>query len=170
MFDFLSWAHIAVIAAAALIFIGPKDMPVAIRSITTMLKKARRMAGEFQGQMDELVKEANLHEVRDGLAEIRGSLNVRNQLGRMIDPDNTMRSAFADPLSSTPVMTGRHPLNPASEPVETVAVGQFPEYTISRPEELETVAEAGPLRPVFIPPSITLTEQRPAFIPPGICR
>ncbi len=53
MFDFLSWAHIAVIAAAALIFIGPKDMPVAIRSITTMLKKARRMAGEFQGQMDE---------------------------------------------------------------------------------------------------------------------
>jgi sec-independent protein translocase protein TatB len=166
MFDFLSWPHIAVIAAAALIFIGPKDMPVAIRSITTMLKKARKMAGEFQGQMDELVKEANLQEVRDGIAEIRGGLNVRNHLGRMIDPDNTIRSAFADPLTSTPVAAGR-PIGPATEPVESVAVGEFPEYSIARPADLEP---AGDLRPAFIPPGLTLTQQRPAFIPPGIRR
>jgi sec-independent protein translocase protein TatB len=169
MFDFLSWAHIAVIAAAALIFIGPKDMPVAIRSITTMLKKARKMAGEFQGQMDELVKEANLQEVRDGIAELRGGLNVRNQLGRMIDPDNTIKSAFSDPLAATPIATGR-PLSPASEPVESVAVGQFPEYTIARPEDLEPAMSDEPRRPSFIPPGISLTEQRPAFIPPGIRR
>jgi sec-independent protein translocase protein TatB len=169
MFDFLSWPHIAVIAAAALIFIGPKDMPVAIRSITTMLKKARKMAGEFQGQMDELVKEANLQEVRDGIAELRGGLNVRQQLGRMIDPDNTIRSAFADPLTATPIAAGQ-PTSPASEPVESVAVGEFPEYTIARPEDLEPVAVGEPQRPVFIPPGITLTEQRPAFIPPGIRR
>jgi sec-independent protein translocase protein TatB len=169
MFDFLSWAHIAVIAAAALIFIGPKDMPVAIRSITTMLKKARKMAGEFQGQMDDLVREANLHEVRDSIAEIRGGLNVRSQIGRMIDPDNTIRSAFTDPMTTTPIAAGR-PLTPETAPVETVAVGQFPEYSIDRPEDLEPVADAGPIRPAFIPPSITLTEQRPAFIPPGIRR
>ena len=169
MFDFLSWAHIAVIAAAALIFIGPKDMPVAIRSITTMLKKARRMAGDFQGQMDDLVKEANLQEVRDGIAEIRGGLNVRHQIGRMIDPDNTIRSAFTDPMTATPIAAGR-PSSPASEPVETVAVGQFPEYTIARPEDLEPAVTEEPHRPSFIPPSISLTEQRPAFIPPGIRR
>jgi sec-independent protein translocase protein TatB len=169
MFDFLSWAHIAVIAAAALIFIGPKDMPVAIRSITTMLKKARKMAGEFQGQMDDLVREANLHEVRDSIAEIRGGLNVRTQIGRMIDPDNTIRSAFTDPMTTTPIAAGR-PLTPETAPVETVAVGQFPEYSIERPEDLEPAADAGPIRPAFIPPGITLTEQRPAFIPPGIRR
>ena len=169
MFDFLSWAHIAVIAAAALIFIGPKDMPVAIRSITTMLKKARRMAGEFQGQMDELVKEANLQEVRDGIAEIRGGLNVRNQLGRMIDPDNTIKSAFTDPMGTTPIAAGR-PLSPASEPVESVAVGQFPEYSIPRPEDVEPAMAGAESRPAFIPPGVALTDQRPAFIPPGIRR
>jgi sec-independent protein translocase protein TatB len=163
MFDFLSWPHIAVIAAAALIFIGPKDMPVAIRSVTTMLKKARKMAGEFQGQMDELVKEANLQEVRDGIAEIRGGLNVRNQLGRMIDPDNTIRSAFTDPLAATPI-------SPASEPVESVAVGAFPEYSIARPEDAEPALAGAELRPAFIPPGISLTDPRPAFIPPGIRR
>jgi sec-independent protein translocase protein TatB len=169
MFDFLSWPHIAVIAAAALIFIGPKDMPVAIRSITTMLKKARRMAGDFQGQMDELVKEANLQEVRDGIAELRGGLNVRNQIGRLIDPDNTIKSAFTDPMAASP-MIGARPISAASEPVESVAVGQFPEYTIARPEDLEPAMAGEARRPVFIPPSISLTDQRPAFIPPGIRR
>jgi len=43
MFDF-AWSEIAVIAAVALVLIGPKDMPVAIRTITGMIKKARRMA------------------------------------------------------------------------------------------------------------------------------
>ncbi|MBW4021957.1 MAG: twin-arginine translocase subunit TatB [Proteobacteria bacterium] len=166
MFDFLSWPHIAVIAAAALIFIGPKDMPVAIRSITTMLKKARRMASEFQGQMDDLVKEANLQEVRDGIAEIRGGLNVRHQIGRFIDPDNTIRSAFSDPMSGTPIAAGR----PETAPVETVAVGEFPEYSIAAPDDLALAEDEGPRRPSFIPPGISLTEQRPAFIPPGIRR
>jgi sec-independent protein translocase protein TatB len=134
-----------------------------------MLKKARRMAGDFQGQMDDLVKEANLQEVRDGIAEIRGGFNVRQQLGRMIDPDNTIKSAFSDPLAATPIAAGR-PLGPASEPVESVAVGQFPEYTIARPEDLEPAMAEEFRKPAFIPPGISLTDQRPAFIPPGIRR
>ena len=43
MFDF-AWSEIGVIAAVALILIGPKDLPVAIRAVTDMIKKARRMA------------------------------------------------------------------------------------------------------------------------------
>jgi sec-independent protein translocase protein TatB len=168
MFDFLSWAHIAVIAAAALIFIGPKDMPVAIRSITSMLKKARKMAGEFQGQMDDLVREANLHEVRDSINELRGGLDVRKQLGRIVDPDNTIRSAFENPMTGT--ATGAVSAVDRTG-VETVTVGDFPEYTIERPEDLEpAMAEVGPSRPSFVPPTIGLTDRRPAFIPPGIRR
>ncbi|MDE2515724.1 MAG: twin-arginine translocase subunit TatB [Rhodospirillales bacterium] len=166
MFDFLSWAHIAVIAAAALIFIGPKDMPVAIRSITTMLKKARKMAGEFQSQMDEVVREANLHEVRDSINELRGGLNVRDQLGRIIDPDRTIRSAFEDPMAESHTATGAASAEAGA--VETQSVGAFPEYTIDRPEELELVG--GDDRPSFIPPGLSLTGGRPAFIPPGIRR
>ncbi|GAB0112845.1 Sec-independent protein translocase family protein [Acidisoma sp. C75] len=170
MFDFLSWAHVAVIAAAALIFIGPKDMPVAIRSITSMLKKARKMAGEFQSQMDDVVREANLHEVRDSINELRGGLNVREQLGRIIDPDRTIRSAFEDPMAEQrPAGTS---LAEAGA-VETHEIGAFPEYTIDRPDDLEPLAgggSGGGWRPVFIPPQLSLTGGRPAFIPPGIRR
>ena len=165
MFDF-AWSEIALVGVVALVAIGPKDMPVAIRTITGLIKKARKMAGEFQGQMDDLVREANLHEVRDSIQELRSGLSVRGQLGKMIDPDNTIRSAFADPMGNhTPVMTG------AEAPVETAAVGQFPEYAIDRPEDVAAdMHPTLPAAPSFIPPGITLTPKRPAFIPPGIRR
>jgi len=59
MFDF-AWSEIALIVVVAVIFIGPKDLPVAIKAVTGMLKKARRMAGEFQTHVDEMVREADL--------------------------------------------------------------------------------------------------------------
>ena len=52
MFDF-AWSEIVLIGAVALIAIGPKDMPAAIRTVSNMVKKARRMAAEFQTHVDE---------------------------------------------------------------------------------------------------------------------
>ena len=63
MFD-LAWSEIALIGVVALVVIGPKDLPEAIRGLARGVQKLRRMASEFQGQADELVREANLDEVR----------------------------------------------------------------------------------------------------------
>ena len=38
--------------------------------------------------------------MRDQIQEIRGGLNVRQQIGRMIDPDRSIRSAFSDPMAA----------------------------------------------------------------------
>ena len=82
MFDF-AWSEIALIAAVALIAIGPKDMPAAIRGITNMIKKARRMAAEFQTHVDEMVRDANLDEVRNQFNEIR-NFDVKGQIERAV--------------------------------------------------------------------------------------
>ena len=58
MFD-LAWSEIALIGVVALVVIGPKDLPEAIRGLARGVQKLRRMASEFQGQADELVREAN---------------------------------------------------------------------------------------------------------------
>jgi sec-independent protein translocase protein TatB len=55
MFDF-AWSELGLIAVVAMILIGPKDMPLAIRSVTGWIKKARRMASEFQSHVDEMVR------------------------------------------------------------------------------------------------------------------
>ena len=107
MFDF-AWSEIALIAAVALIAIGPKDMPAAIRGITNMIKKARRMAAEFQTHVDEMVRDANLDEVRNQFNEIR-NFDVKGHIERAVNSDGSLRSTFAtNPLEPT-ISGGRIP-------------------------------------------------------------
>ncbi len=99
MFDF-AWSEIALIAVVAMIAIGPKDMPGAIRAVTGWVKKARRMAAEFQTHVDEMVREADLSEVRSSINEIR-DFDFRGTIEKTIDADGSIRSAFAaDPLAA----------------------------------------------------------------------
>ena len=90
MFDF-AWSEIALIAVVAMIAIGPKDMPAAIRAVTGWVKKARRMAAEFQTHVDEMVREADLSEVRASINEIR-NFDVRGEIEKTIDADGSIRS------------------------------------------------------------------------------
>jgi sec-independent protein translocase protein TatB len=102
MFDF-AWSEIALIAFVALVLIGPKDMPVAAKALADVIKKARRMAGEFQTHVDEMMREANLQEVQRSINEIR-NFDFRGEVERTIDPDRTIRDTFAgNPLDPVPI-------------------------------------------------------------------
>src|ERR1700744_6798774 len=104
MFDF-AWSEIRLIGAGALIAIGPKDMPAAIRTVTSMIKKARRMAAEFQTHIDEMLREADLSEVRSSINEIR-NFDIRGAVEKAVDPDGGLRSTFAsNQLDPTPAGT-----------------------------------------------------------------
>jgi sec-independent protein translocase protein TatB len=92
MFDF-AWTEIALIGIVALIAIGPKDLPVAIKAVAAMIRKARRMASEFQGHVDEMVREADLHEVRDQFNQLR-SFNVKDQIAKAVDADGSLRATI----------------------------------------------------------------------------
>ncbi len=110
MFD-LAWSEIALIGVVALIAIGPKDMPVAIKAVAEMVKKARRMASEFQTHVDEMVREANLHEVRDHINDIR-SMDIKGKIMSAVDGDGSIRRTISDrpfnaaPPPVTPVVNG----------------------------------------------------------------
>ena len=164
MFDF-AWSEIALIGVVALIAIGPKDLPVAIKSVAEMVKKARRMAGEFQTHVDEMVREANLSEVRDQFNDLR-RMDIKGKILDAVDGDGTLRNTIKDnpfdinpapppvPVADTPVMT------------ETV-VAALPEHVIEAPGGVSN------LPPAFIPPAIVAEADRPktlppAFVPPGI--
>ena len=166
MFDF-AWSELGLIGAVALILIGPKDLPVAIRTITDMIKKARRMAGEFQGHVDEMLREANLGEVREQISSIR-NFDIRSEIERHVDPDHSLRDTFAgNPLmpdatgetATAPAATGDAAvaeLDPLADPVPAIA---------GEPQPAEV--------PAFIPPALVTAHaaadaaaDAPAFIPP----
>lgn len=169
MFDF-AWSQIALIAVVALIAIGPKDMPVAIRAITGAIKKARRMASEFQTHVDEMVREANLDEVRNSINEVR-SFDIKSTIEKAIDPDHKIRDTFAtDPLAPSTTTTSSDMPEFGDTPADSAAMEGEPAVTA------EAAAPVRPLAPSFIPPGmIPPTEpepaeepEAPAFIPPEI--
>jgi sec-independent protein translocase protein TatB len=172
MFDF-AWSELALIAVVALIAIGPKDMPAAIRAVTGWVKKARRMAAEFQTHVDEMVREADLSEIRSSINEIR-NFDIRGEIERTVDADGSIRATFAsnplEPTASAAAVTS----------VEEIAVAE--KATEPEPPPLEEPTVAVPVRcvpdaPAFVPPNIVLPERSeagavepPAFIPPEVAR
>src|ERR1700722_18928812 len=147
MFDF-AWSEILLIGAVALIAIGPKDMPAAIRTVSSMIKKARRMAAEFQTHVDEMVREADLGDVKKAFNDIR-NLDLAGALEKHVDPDRSIRDTFAEnpfePTYKTP--------SPAADEVSTLE-----EVTVSAPpvgEPVPALPEPDkPLAPAFIPPGM----------------
>src|ERR1700704_3278960 len=118
MFDF-AWAEIALIAAVALVVIGPKDLPVALRAISGFVKKARRMAGEFQTHVDEMMRDADLKDVKDSFNQIR-NFDFRSRVERAVDPDHSLRDTFNNnPLDMATTTSGSVSTGAAavSEPV-----------------------------------------------------
>jgi len=164
MFDF-AWSEIALIAAVALIAIGPKDMPVAIHTVSGMVKKARKMAAEFQTHVDDMVKEANLDEVRGHINDIR-NFDIKSKIEKAIDPDGGLRDTFAS-----------DPISPYTTPLPEVTVAETP---VVAPEPPKPEEPAKPIAPAFIPPALVpipepvvvadAMPQAPSFVPPAFVR
>ena len=154
MFDF-AWSEIALIAAVALIAIGPKDMPVAIRTVASMVKKARRMASEFQTHVDEMVREANLDEIKNQFNDIK-NFDLKDIVEKHIDPDNSLRDTLNDLQNPSEPAAGEHAEPEAIaapvEPEPILAPSFIPPGMIPPPEPAK--AEA-PEPPAFVPPQFT---------------
>ena len=152
MFDF-AWSEIALIAVVALIAIGPKDMPAAIRAVTDWIKKARRMAAEFQTHVDEMVREADLSEVR--------SLDQRNPQLRHQGRDRARRSTRTARSART---FASNPLEPTTPAVD---VGRGDRRQRAGDREPTSSSAPAPDEPVVAAGS-RACRRAPAFVPPNL--
>jgi len=154
----LAWSEILLIAVVALVVIGPKDLPGAIRGIADFIKKGKQQLASFQKQADELVREAKLDDVRNQIADVKGALNeIRNfdlkgEIQKTMDADGSLTKTFNEnPIggSSTPAWTPPPaardmPDAPAMIPPQTMAPYKAPDPIASPP---------APDMPSFLPPS-----------------
>jgi len=120
MFD-LSMTEMLVIGVAALIFIGPKELPGALRTIGKFVSKARGMAREFQGSVQEMVRETELDEIKKQVDKVATGDYAR-AIEQQIDPAGQINQALAPPSSTalnapdTMSAPGAAPSPPAAKP------------------------------------------------------
>ena len=56
-------SELILVAVLALIFIGPKDLPLALRTVGRWVGQVRGMARHFQSGIDAMIREAELEEM-----------------------------------------------------------------------------------------------------------
>ncbi len=81
----IGWPELFIIAVIAIIVIGPKDLPRAMAHMARWLRKARMMAREFQSGVDDMVREAELEDIRRQV-ESTSSLDIKGEIENTIDP------------------------------------------------------------------------------------
>ena len=121
MFD-LSWGEMGIIAVVALVVLGPKELPNALRTVSGLMKNARKLANEFQSGVNEIIREADLEEARKKLAEVNKN-SIQDAITKAVDPTGEVKTALQDAAKDVNE-TGVDPTGPAAvtAPTEDAAV------------------------------------------------
>jgi sec-independent protein translocase protein TatB len=116
MFD-IAWSHLAIIALVALLVIGPKDLPRVLRTLGIWVGKARSVAREFQSSLDQMVREAELDDVKRQV-EAAANVNLERELEKTIDPAGELERSLSAPVLTAPALPAPSaaPSPPAASP------------------------------------------------------
>jgi sec-independent protein translocase protein TatB len=126
MFD-IGWTELVLIAVVAVVVIGPKDLPRAMRFVGQWTGKLKRMSREFQNQFNEALRESELDSVKKDIEQITKSdplADVRKESDR-INTEIRERLAMK---AKTPAAAGNGAASampaaiPAPEPVIDTAI------------------------------------------------
>ncbi len=111
----MSWGEVMLIGGVALIVIGPKDLPKALRTLGQVTTKVRRMAGEFQHQFNEAIREAELDEVRRDVEGVKRTVDAAKPGFNPVDTiRNEIRSAVEGRTGAPAGTPPRHLIPAAS--------------------------------------------------------
>src|SRR5690348_13456124 len=137
MFDFSS-GELLLIALAVLIFIKPKDLPAVLRAIGQWTGKIRRMAGEFQDQFREAMREAEM-------ADLKKDIDAATSKAAGTDPFSDLHEAMAwkPPEPATPPSADA----PPAPPPEAVITDAAPATPPPTPEPAAAPGEIAPAAP-----------------------
>lgn len=159
MFD-LAWSHILLIGVVALLVIGPKDLPRALRTVGVWVGRARAIAREFQSSLDQMIREFELEEMRKQVETV-AKLDLNATIEKTVDPGGELKQTFATspiPEETPPAVTGPEAATPAQieaqpEPLLQIEAPPEPPLQIEAPPEASPVAAATGAPPAEAPPA-----------------
>jgi len=132
MFD-LGWPELMLIMLVALIVIGPKELPNAIRTVMGVVRKLRATAREFQSGIDDLARESGLDEMKRDLKDNLEYYDPGEALKNINESDKDLLGLEDDPLAA-----GNSILDPSMKPDTTDPETKGKDET---PAPADTIAE-----------------------------
>lgn len=122
MFD-ISWSEMLILGVVALIFVGPKDLPVFLRVLGKYTGMVKRQAAEFRAQFDAAMREAEHAADLDALKKTVEDAKRQAAAAMPLDPDfeaprldGLMRPCAA---AAPPASNENTPMAPPSFPAKS---------------------------------------------------
>jgi sec-independent protein translocase protein TatB len=134
MFD-LGWSEILIIGAVALVVIGPKELPNALKTFAYWMKQARKMAREFHSGVDDMIRQAELDDARKAVEDARR--NIGKQIENSVDPTGDVKRTLSD--------------NPMKPPTPSIPVAPAPSAGAAPAATTAAPVPASPAVPVEPP-------------------
>jgi sec-independent protein translocase protein TatB len=147
MFLDLSWTEMLVIGTIALVVIGPKQLPSALRTAGYWVRKARGLSREFQSSVEQMIREAELDEVRRDLKKAT-EFDLESEFRKTVDPTGELAESvklpsvpdYFDETGGKPAPTSEGSPVPAPPPVmigfdEPAAMDALPAPPDGKPDE-----------------------------------
>src|SRR6266571_4997862 len=95
LFD-IGWPELLLIGVVALVVIGPKDLPRALRVAGFWVRKARTLSREFQSSVDQMIREAELEEIRQDLKKAT-EFDLEKEIKETVDPTGDLAESIKPP-------------------------------------------------------------------------
>ena len=148
MFD-IGGTEMLVIAVVLIVIVGPKDLPRMLRTFGQTTKKLRSMAGDFQKQFNDALKEAELDDVKKSVDALKG-LNPTAEIKKQLNPFEKAASDVKSGLDSAMKPKPTEPLKPGATAVPGAGA---PEATPAHPESFPAMADPAAAKPAAVPPA-----------------
>jgi sec-independent protein translocase protein TatB len=168
MFD-IGWTEMLVIAIVMIVVVGPKDLPKMLRTFGKTTAKLRSMAGDFQKQFNEALKEAELDEVKKSVDSLRG-LNPAAEIKKQLNPFEKAAADVRAGLDSAMKPTPSKAAEPAAEAVqaaEPLKAGATSIPGVAGPEAMPTSKPVFPAMPDPTPVAAAVPEPGKASAKPA---
>lgn len=81
MFDLGAWGEFFIIVVAALVLIGPKELPSVLRTLGRLIQKGRAMTAGVRREIDRYVQEGEVEEYINQV-NVLGDLEPRQKASR----------------------------------------------------------------------------------------
>jgi sec-independent protein translocase protein TatB len=168
MFE-IGWSELLILAVVTLLFVGPKELPVFLRTIGRYAGVLRRHASEFRAQFEAAMREAELDAMKEEMQKMQASVNAEVMGAEKALKDAGQATTLAPgaqgaPAASQPgsfTAAAASAVFPAPAPTGQVYVRPKPEAADQMPAA-DTAAPAAPKPEASVPEPSSVPMPAPA--------
>lgn len=120
MFDIAS-SELLVVAIAALLVVGPKDLPKLMRTVGHWVRRARMMTGQFRAGFEQMMQEAEFQEERERIMKAHPNPEPAPTTVPPSPPPGETVQTFSAATTPRPAATPQAAADVAQTPVASAA-------------------------------------------------